>query len=50
MNHYNDPYDDPKKPITAFGYEGLHDKNEAAHQAKQEDDGKVDMTDWEDFN
>ena len=53
MNHYSDPYDDPKKPIDEFGYEALNDPNEAAHQAqqaKQEEAGMVDIPDWDDFD
>ena len=56
MNHYSDPYDDPKKPITSFGYEDLYDRDETAQQAqqaqqaKQEEAGIVDMQDWDDFD
>lgn len=53
MNHYSDPYDDPKKPITSFGYEDLYDRDETAQQAqqaKQEEAGMVDMQDWDDFD
>ena len=53
MNHYSDPYDDPNKPITSFGYEDLYDRDETAQQAqqaKQEEAGMVDMQDWDDFD
>ena len=51
MNHYNDPYDDPKKPIEHLGIDD-HDLpgEENRHAQSPEDDLLVDMTDLDLFN